>query len=368
MTRCSAATFEAERKGIVCDFNELEDGAMIKIGINGFGRIGSLVFRAAIKSEDIEVVAINAPRHPASQVAYATKYDTVHGVFDGTIEADDEAGTMTVDGKVVKVLDDLKYRDAALIPWGELGVEYVMECTGQYRARVNAQKHIDAGAKVVVISGPTKEDVPMFVCGANLHEYEPNMDIVSNASCTTNCVAPLAKVVHDKFGIAEGFMTTIHATTASQSPVDGFPKKNWRLGRSVFGNIVPTTTGAADAVGRVIPDLKGKMTGVSIRIPSADVSIADLTVRLEKPASYEEICAAIKEAAEGEMAGILGYTDDEVVSQDFRSDPRTSIFDAGAGKALNPQFVKLMAWYDNEWGFSNKMLDLTRHIDSVRKA
>ena len=341
---------------------------MIKIGINGFGRIGSLVFRAAIKSQDIEVVAINAPRHPASQVAYATKYDTVHGCYDGTIEWDDEAGTMTVDGKVIKVLDDMKYRDASLIPWGELGVEYVMECTGQYRARVDAQKHIDAGAKVVVISGPTKHDVPMFVCGANLHEYEPSMNIVSNASCTTNCVAPLAKVVNDNFGIAEGFMTTIHATTASQSPVDGFPKKNWRLGRSVFGNIVPTTTGAADAVGRVVPDLKGKMTGVSIRIPSADVSIADLTVRLEKPASYDEICAAIKKAAEGELKGILGYTEDEVVSQDFRSDPRTSIFDKGAGKALNDRFVKLMAWYDNEGGFSNKMLDLTRYIDSVRNA
>ena len=208
----------------------------------------------------------------------------------------------------------------------------------------------------------------MFVCGANLHEYEPDMSIVSNASCTTNCVAPLAKVVHDNFGIVEGFMTTIHATTASQSPVDGFPKKNWRLGRSVFGNIVPTTTGAADAVGRVIPDLKGQMTGVSIRIPSADVSLVDLTVRLEKPASYEEVCETIKKASEGPMAGILGYTDDEVVSQDFRSDPHTSIFDAKAGKALNERFMKLMAWYDNEWGFSNKMLDLTRYIDSVRNA
>ena len=341
---------------------------MIKIGINGFGRIGSLVFRAAVKSDDIEVVAINAPRHPASQVAYAVEYDTVHGRYDGSVEFDDEAGTITVDGKKIKVFDDLKYRDAALIPWGDLGVEYVMECTGQYRKRVDAQKHIDAGAQVVVISGPTKNDVPMFVCGANLHEYESNMNIVSNASCTTNCVAPLAKAVHEAFGIEEGFMTTIHATTASQSPVDGFPKKNWRLGRSVFGNIVPTTTGAADAVGRVIPDLNGKMTGVSIRIPSADVSLADLTVRLQKPASYEEICAAIKAASEGPLKGILAYTEDEVVSQDFRGDAHTSIFDAGAGKALNDRFVKLMAWYDNEWGFSNKMLDLTRYIDSVRKA
>ena len=341
---------------------------MIKIGINGFGRIGSLVFRAAMQSEDIEVVAINAPRHPASQIAYAVEYDTVHGRYNGEIEFDDDTNILTVDGKQIKVLSDEAYRDAAQIPWGNLGVDYVMECTGQYRQHPKAQKHIDAGAKVVIISGPTKEDVPMFVCGANLYEYEPSMNIVSNASCTTNCVAPLAKVVHDNFGIVEGFMTTIHATTASQSPVDGFPKKNWRLGRSVFGNIVPTTTGAADAVGRVIPDLKGKMTGVSIRIPSADVSIADLTIRLEKPATYDEICDAIKAAAEGELKGILGYTEDEVVSQDFRSDPRTSIFDKGAGKALNDHFVKLMAWYDNEWGFSNKMLDLTRHIDSVRKA
>ena len=341
---------------------------MLKIGINGFGRIGSLVFRAAMEADDIEVVAINAPRHPASQVAYAVKYDTVHGRYNGAVTADDENGILTVDGKDIKIFDDIKYRDAALLPWGEIGVDYVMECTGQYRARVDAQKHIDAGAKVVVISGPTKLDVPMFVVGANLYEYEPDMNIVSNASCTTNCVAPLAKVIDENFGIVEGFLTTIHATTASQSPVDGFPKKNWRLGRSVFGNIVPTTTGAADAVGRVIPSLMGKMTGVSIRIPSADVSLSDLTIRLETPASYEEICAAVKVASEGPLKGILAYTDDEVVSQDFRGDAHTSIFDAGAGKALNDQFVKLMAWYDNEWGFSNKMLDLARHVDSVRNA
>jgi glyceraldehyde 3-phosphate dehydrogenase len=341
---------------------------MIRIGINGFGRIGSLVFRAAIKSDDVEVVAINAPNHPASQVAYAVKYDTVHGRYGGEVSADDETGVMTVDGKEVRILDDPKFRDASKIPWGELGVEYVMECTGVYRSRVDAQKHIDAGAQIVIVSGPTKVDVPMFVCGANLDEYEPDMDIVSNASCTTNCVAPLVKVVNDNFGIVEGFMTTIHATTASQSPVDGFPKKNWRLGRSVFGNIVPTTTGAADAVGRVIPELNGKMTGVSIRIPSANVSMVDLTLRLKKGVSYEEICAAVKAASEGELKGILGYTEDEVVSQDFCGDPHTSIFDAHAGKALNDKFVKLMAWYDNEWGFSNKMLDLARHIDSVRKA
>ena len=340
---------------------------MIKIGINGFGRIGSLVFRAAIDSDDIQVVAINAPRHPASQVAYAVEYDTVHGRFPGKVEADDEAGILTVDGHQVKVLCDEKYRDASLIPWKDLGVEYVMECTGQYRDREKAQMHLDAGAEVVVISGPVRDESPMLVCGVNLEKYTPDMKIVSNASCTTNCVAPLAKVIHENFGIVEGFMTTIHATTASQSPVDGFPKKNWRLGRSVFSNIVPTTTGAADAVGKVIPELKGKMTGVSIRIPSADVSLADLTIRLEKPASYDEICDAIKAAAEGPMKGVLAYTEDEVVSSDFCSDAHTCIFDKGAGKALNDKFVKLMAWSDNEWGFSIKILDLTRHIDKVRK-
>ncbi len=341
---------------------------MIKIGINGFGRIGSLVFRAAIKSDDIEVVAINAPRHPASQIAYAVRYDTVHGRFDGEIEADDDKGIIVVDGKEITVLSDEKYRDAANLPWKELGVEYVMECTGQYRDKEKAQLHLDAGAEVVVISGPVRDDSPMLVCGVNLDKYTPDMNIVSNASCTTNCVAPLAKVINDNFGIVEGFMTTCHATTASQSPVDGFPKKNWRLGRSVFGNIVPTTTGAADAVGKVIPDLAGKMTGVSVRIPAADVSLADLTIRLEKPASYEQICAAVKAACEGPMKGVMAYTEDEVVSQDFRTDPHTCIFDAHAGKALNDHFVKLMAWYDNEWGFSNKMLDLTRHVHSVRTA
>lgn len=341
---------------------------MIKIGISGFGRIGSLVFRAAIKSDDIEVVAVNAPGHPATQVAYATKYDSVHGRFDGEVWGDDEAGILHVDDKEVVVLSDSKYRDAALLPWKDLGVEYVMECTGKYRDKEKAQLHLDAGAEVVVISGPVRDDSPMIVCGVNLDIYEPSMNIVSNASCTTNCVAPLAKIIHDNFGVVEGFMTTIHATTASQAPVDGFPKKNWRLGRSVFNNIVPTSTGAADAVGKVIPELNGKMTGVSIRVPTGDISLADLTVRLEKPASYEEICAAVKSAAEGPMKGIVAYTEDEVVSNDFRTDAHTCIFDAHAGKALNDQFVKLMAWYDNEWGFSNKMLDLTRHIDSVRKA
>ena len=310
---------------------------MIKVGINGFGRIGSLAFRAAIKSDDIEVVAINAPGHPASHIAYCVKYDSVHGRFDGEVVGNDEDSTVTVNGKVVKVLSDKAYRDATLIPWGELGVEYVLECTGVYLEKSKAQAHIDAGAKVVIMSGPAKDDTPMFVCGVNLDKYTPDMQFVSNASCTTNCLAPLAKVVNDNFGIIEGLMTTVHASTATQAIVDGFPKN-------------------------------GKLTGMSMRIPAPDVSVVDLTVRLEKAATYDEICAAVKAASEGPMKGILEYVDDEVVSSDFRTDAHTSIFDAKAGIALNGNFVKLVAWYDNEWGFSNKMLDLTRHIDKVRKA
>ena len=341
---------------------------MIKVGINGFGRIGSLTFRAAIKSEDIEVVAINAPGHPASQLAYAIKYDTVHGKFDGSVEANDEESVLVVDGKTVKVLSDNKYRDPSLLPWGELGAEYVLECTGKFLTKADAQPHIDAGAKVVVMSGPAKDDTPMFVCGVNLEKYSADMQFVSNASCTTNCLAPLAKVINDNFGIVEGLMTTVHASTATQAVVDGFSKKNWRLGRSVYNNIIPTSTGAAKAVGKVIPQLKGKLTGMSFRVPTLDVSVVDLTCRLEKGASYHEICAAVKKASENEMKGVIEYVDEEVVSSDFRTDAHTSIFDAKAGLSLNDNFVKLMAWYDNEWGFSNKMLDLTRHIDSVRKA
>ncbi len=337
---------------------------MIKVGINGFGRIGSLAFRAAINSTDIDVVAINAPGKSAGQLAYAVKYDTVHGRFDGTVSADDEKKVIVVNGKEIPVLDS---RDPAVLPWGELGAEYILECTGKFLTKEAAQPHIDAGAKVIVMSGPAKDDTPMFVCGVNLDKYTPDMQFVSNASCTTNCLAPMAKVLNDKFGIVEGLMTTVHASTATQSVVDGFSKKNWRLGRSVYNNIIPTSTGAAKAVGKVIPELKGKLTGTSMRIPAENVSIVDLTVRLEKAASYEEICAAMKEASEGCMKGVLEYVDEEVVSSDFRTDPHTSIFDAKAGLALNEHFVKLMAWYDNEWGFSNKMLDLTRHIDSVRK-
>ena len=320
---------------------------MIKIGINGFGRIGRLVFRAAICADDIEVVAVNAPDKTPEQLAYTVKYDSVHGRFHGTVDCEGgENPALIVNGKRVALL----------------------ECTGAFLTKEKAQDHLDAGAQVVVLSGPSKDDTPMFVCGVNLDAYTPDIKIVSNASCTTNCLAPLAKIINDNFGIAEGLMTTVHADTATQQVVDGFSKKNWRLSRGVHGNIIPTSTGAAKAVGKVIPALQGKLTGTSMRIPSADVSIVDLTCRLEKAATYDEICAAVKAAAEGPMAGVVEYVDDEVVSSDFITDPHTSIFDAKAGLALNDHFVKLMAWYDNEWGFSNKMLDLTRHIDSVRKA
>ena len=340
---------------------QMEEYKMIKVAINGFGRIGRLAFRAGIVADDIEIVAINAPDKTPAQLAYTVKYDSVHGRFNGTVEYDD--GSITVNGKRVAVVGN---RNPAELPWGEMGVEYVLECTGAFLTTEKAQAHLDAGAQVVVLSGPSKDDTPMFVCGVNLDKYTTDMKVVSNASCTTNCLAPLAKVINDNFGIVEGLMTTVHADTATQEVVDGFSKKNWRLGRGVHGNIIPTSTGAAKAVGKVIPELKGKLTGTSMRIPSADVSIVDLTCRLEKGASYDEICAAVKAAAEGPMKGVIEYCEDEVVSSDFITDPHTSIFDAKAGLALNDNFVKLMAWYDNEWGFSCKMLDLTRHIHSVR--
>ena len=336
---------------------------MIKVAINGFGRIGRLVFRAAVVSDDIEVVAINAPDKTPAQLAYTVKYDSVHGRFNGTVESDDSS--IIVNGKRVPIVGN---RNPAELPWGEMGVEYVLECTGAFLTTEKAQAHIDAGAQVVVLSGPSKDDTPMFVCGVNLDSYTPDIKVVSNASCTTNCLAPLAKVINDNFGIVEGLMTTVHADTATQEVVDGFSKKNWRLGRGVHGNIIPTSTGAAKAVGKVIPELNGKLTGMSMRVPTPDVSVVDLTVRLEKAATMDDIKAAMKAASEGPMKGILEYVDDEVVSSDFRTDAHTSIFDAQAGISLNEHFVKLVAWYDNEWGFSNKMLDLTRHIDSVRNA
>ena len=336
----------------------------IKIAINGFGRIGRLVFRAACFRDEFDIVAINAPDKSAEMVVYAAKYDTVHGRFNGEIKAGEDGKSIVANGKNISLLDQ---RDPAKLPWAEMGVDYVIECTGAFLTKESAQPHLDAGAKVVVLSAPSKDDTKMFVCGVNLDEYTVDMTVVSNASCTTNCLAPLAKVINDNFGIIEGLMTTVHAGTATQSVVDSFSKKNWRLSRSVFGNIIPSTTGAAKAVGKVIPSLKGKLTGMSMRIPTADVSIVDLTCRLEKGASYDEICAAVKKASENEMKGIISYVDEEVVSSDFITDPHTCIFDATAGIGLNDNFVKLIAWYDNEWGFSQKMLDLTAYIDSVRK-
>lgn len=335
----------------------------IKIAINGFGRIGRLVFRAACFRDEFDIVAVNAPDKSAEMVVYAAKYDTVHGRFNGEIKAGEDGKNIVANGKNIPLLSQ---RDPGKLPWAEMGVDYVIECTGAFLTKESAQPHLDAGAKVVVLSAPSKDDTKMFVCGVNLDEYTEDMTVVSNASCTTNCLAPLAKVINDNFGIIEGLMTTVHAGTATQSVVDSFSKKNWRLSRSVFGNIIPSTTGAAKAVGKVIPSLKGKLTGMSMRIPTADVSIVDLTCRLEKGASYDEICAAVKKASENEMKGIISYVDEEVVSSDFITDPHTCIFDATAGIGLNDNFVKLIAWYDNEWGFSQKMLDLTAYIDSVR--
>ena len=329
----------------------------IRIGINGFGRIGRLVFRAGIVRDDVEIVAVNAPDKTPEQLAYATKYDSVHGRFNGTVEVVD--GNLVVNGKNVKLLNS---RDPSQLPWGELGVDYVLECTGKFLTKEAAQPHLDAGAKVVVLSGPSKDDTPMFVCGVNLDKYDPSMTVVSNASCTTNCLAPLAKVINDKFGIIEGLMTTVHATTATQKTVDGPSAKDWRGGRAAAGNIIPSSTGAAKAVGKVIPALNGKLTGMSFRVPTLDVSVVDLTVRLEKAATYDEIKAEVKRASENELKGILGYTEDAVVSSDFIGDARTSIFDADAGIALNGNFMKLVSWYDNEWGYSNKVVELIKYM------
>lgn len=332
----------------------------VKLGINGFGRIGNLSFQAALAKEGVEVVAINDPFITADYMAYMTKYDTVHGRFNGTVEEKD--GNLIVNGKVIKVYNEM---DPHNIPWGEIGVEYVLECSGVFTTMEKAQAHIDAGAKQVIISAPSK-DAPMFVMGVNNKEYKPEMNIVSNASCTTNCLAPLAKVINDKFGIKEGLMTTVHATTATQKTVDGASKKDWRGGRAAAANIIPSSTGAAKAVGKVIPELNGKLTGMSFRVPTVDVSVVDLTCNLAKSTTYEEICKAMKEASENEMKGIIEYTDEPVVSSDFVSDPHTSIFDATAGIMLTDTFVKLVAWYDNEWGYSNKLVDLACYIASVK--
>ncbi len=333
---------------------------MIKVGINGFGRIGRLVFRAAQERNDIQVVAINDPFLDLDYLIYMLKYDTVHGRFDGTAENKD--GKLIINGKEVSFFAEM---DPKNIKWGEAGADYIVESTGVFTTTEKAKAHIEAGAKKVVISAPSP-DAPMFVCGVNLEKYTSDMDVVSNASCTTNCLAPLAKVMHDNFGIAEGLMTTVHAATNTQKTVDAPSRKDWRGGRSILGNIIPSSTGAAKAVGKVIPDLDGKLTGMAFRIPTANVSVVDLTIRLEKPATYEEIKSVIKKASENEMKGILGYTEDLVVSTDFMTDDRTSIFDANAGIALNDNFVKLVSWYDNEWGYSNKCLDLIAHMDSVK--
>ena len=332
----------------------------IKIGINGFGRIGRLVFRAGLQRNDVEFVGINDPGMTPDYMAYMLRYDTMHGRFNGEISYTDDS--ITVNGHTIKVYAKMNPAD---IPWGEIGAEYVVESTGLFLTKEKSQGHIDAGAKHVIMSAPSKDDTPMFVMGVNQDKYTSDMTFVSNASCTTNCLAPVAKVLNDKFGILDGLMTTVHSTTATQKTVDGPSKKDWRGGRAASGNIIPSSTGAAKAVGKVIPSLNGKLTGMSMRVPTLDVSVVDLTVNLAKPAKYDEICAAMKKASEGELKGILGYTEDAVVSSDFLGDTRTSIFDATAGIALTDTFVKVVSWYDNEIGYSNKVLDLITHMYSV---
>jgi glyceraldehyde 3-phosphate dehydrogenase len=327
----------------------------IKVGINGFGRIGRFVFRAACERNDIEIVGIN-DLLDADYMAYMLKYDSTHGKFNGTVEVVD--GQLVVNGKTVRVTAQ---RNPADLAWDTIGADVVVEATGLFLTDETARKHIQAGAKKVVLSAPSKDATPMFVMGVNHNEYA-GQDVVSNASCTTNCLAPLAKVLNDNFGIVDGLMTTVHATTATQKTVDSPSSKDWRGGRGASQNIIPSSTGAAKAVGKVIPELNGKLTGMAFRVPTADVSVVDLTVNLAKPATYAEICAAMKAASEGDMKGVMGYTEDAVVSQDFIGDVRTSIFDATAGIALTDTFVKLVAWYDNEIGYSNKVLDLVAHI------
>ena len=334
---------------------------MTKVGINGFGRIGRLVFRASMKRDDLEVVAIN-DLIDVEYMAYMLKYDSVHGRFDGTVDVQD--GMLVVNGRKIRVTAE---KEPRLINWGAAGVEYVVESTGRFLTKELSQGHIEAGAKYVVMSAPSKDDTPMFVTGVNLEKYERGTQFVSNASCTTNCLAPLVKVLNDNFGVEQGLMTTVHAATATQKTVDGPSLKDWRGGRSAIGNIIPSSTGAAKAVGKVIPELNGKLTGMSFRVPTMDVSVVDLTVQLKRGASYDEICAAMKKASESNLKGIMEYCDELLVSQDFVSDPHTSIFDAKAGIALTDTFVKVVAWYDNEWGYSNKVLCLIAHMAEVNK-
>ena len=331
----------------------------IKVGINGFGRIGSLVFGVAIKRENIEIVGIN-DLVDIDYLAYMLKYDSVHGKFDGEIKVED--GHLVVDGQKIRVTAE---KDPANLKWDEVGADVVIDATGIFLTKESAQKHIDAGAKKVVMTGPSKDDTPMFVMGVNHDKITAADTIISNASCTTNCLAPLAKVIHENFGIVEGLMTTVHAATATQKVVDGPSMKDWRGGRSAMTNIIPSSTGAAKAVGKVIPELNGKLTGMSFRVPTVDVSVVDLTVKLAKETNYDEIKKVMREAAEGDLKGIIGYTEDPVVSMDFRGDTRTSIFDAEAGIMLNPTFVKLVAWYDNEIGYSNKVVDTVEYFANI---
>jgi len=333
----------------------------IKVGINGFGRIGRLAFRAACKRNDIEIVGIN-DLLDADYIAYMLRYDTIHGGFDGSVEVKD--GHLVVNGHSIRITAE---KDPASLKWSEVGAEYVLECTGLFLTKESVNGHITAGAKRVVMSAPSKDDTPMFVMGVNHNKYKADMQVVSNASCTTNCLAPITKVLHDNFGMVEGLMTTVHSTTATQKTVDGPSKKDRRGGRAASGNIIPSSTGAAKAVTKVIPELKGKLTGMSFRVPTLNVSVVDLTCRLEKPASYDAIKKAMKDAADGPLKGILGYTEDAVVSSDFIGDSRTSIFDAGAGISLNDNFVKVVAWYDNEWGYSCKVVDLLTHMVATDK-
>lgn len=332
----------------------------VKIGINGFGRIGRLVFRAACGRPEIEVVGIN-DLISVDYMAYMLKYDSTHGRFNGTVEV--KGGNLVVNGKSIRITAE---KDPANLKWNEVGAEYVVESTGLFLDRAKAEAHIKAGAKRVVLSAPSKDDTPMFVMGVNHKSYKATMDIVSNASCTTNCLAPIAKVLNDNWGIQEGLMTTVHAVTATQKTVDAPSAKDWRGGRGAAQNIIPSSTGAAKAVGKVIPDLNGKLTGMAFRVPTPDVSVVDLTCRLAKPAKYADIKAAMKKASEGELKGILGYTEDAVVSTDFVGDTRTSIFDADAGIALSDTFVKVVSWYDNEMGYSHKVLDLILHMNTVK--
>jgi glyceraldehyde 3-phosphate dehydrogenase len=332
---------------------------MIKVGINGFGRIGRLVFRAAQNRNDIQIVGIN-DLLDVDYIAYMLKYDTIHGQFTGSIEIKD--GNLVVNGNTIRVSAE---RNPADLKWDAVGAEYVVESTGLFLSKDKAQGHIDAGAKYVVMSAPSKDDTRMYVMGVNENTYTKGEQFVSNASCTTNCLAPITKVLNDKFGVIEGLMTTVHSTTATQKTVDGPSAKDWRGGRAASANIIPSSTGAAKAVGKVIPELNGKLTGMSMRVPTLNVSVVDLTVRLAKETTYAEICAAMKEASEGELKGILGYTNEDVVSSDFIGDARTSIFDEKAGIQLSPTFVKVISWYDNEWGYSNKVLDLIAHMAKV---